>query len=304
MKIVIDHGQGKREGFYVYVVYDPRSDKNCPIYVGKGTRKRVYNHMRTTHNSHLFGMLTSCYKLALDVRVKIFYVESEEEAFALEKKLIIEYGRSDLGTGTLYNLTDGGEGTIGIVANSEVRKARSKRMREYNADPEFKKGVSEGRRKFHAKPEVAEATAKHMRELHTNPEFAEAHAERAKERMHKLHTNPEFAKATAERMRKRNADPEFLKARSEHMRKLWANPEFAKATAKRARERQHKLWADPEYVKASAERARKQHADFEFAKANAERMRNRRTDPEFIRKLQEGRQRYYAARRAIKEDTI
>lgn len=44
---------------------------------------------------------------------------SESESFILEKKLIAEYGRLDLGTGILRNLTDGGDGSSGYKHTKE-----------------------------------------------------------------------------------------------------------------------------------------------------------------------------------------
>lgn len=42
---------------------------------------------------------------------------SQEEAFELEIFLIELYGRRDLGTGTLCNMTSGGEGSLGVKRN-------------------------------------------------------------------------------------------------------------------------------------------------------------------------------------------
>ena len=47
-----------------------------------------------------------------------------EQAKELEKMLIAHYGRRNLGTGTLVNLTDGGEGTSGAVVTEELKMKR------------------------------------------------------------------------------------------------------------------------------------------------------------------------------------
>lgn len=52
----------------------------------------------------------------------------------VEVLLITYYGRRDLGTGTLVNLTDGGEGTLNVT--EEVRKSHSNRMMG-EANPSF-----------------------------------------------------------------------------------------------------------------------------------------------------------------------
>jgi hypothetical protein len=91
--------------FYVYVIYDVN---NLPIYVGKGTGRRAYNSFKRSDNVAVRNCKTKN-------RVNIIADKlTEDEAFSLEVKLITEYGRKCNKTGTLYNLTDGGEGASGF----------------------------------------------------------------------------------------------------------------------------------------------------------------------------------------------
>ena len=60
--------------------------------------------------------------------IKIHFLHknlTEEEAFQKEKYWIKYYGRRNLGAGTLCNLTDGGEGTIGHVCSEETKRKLS-----------------------------------------------------------------------------------------------------------------------------------------------------------------------------------
>lgn len=60
-------------------------------------------------------------------RIVIYPATSEREAFETEVIFIWYYGRKDIGTGCLRNLTDGGEGGIqGIKPSEETRQ----KMRE------------------------------------------------------------------------------------------------------------------------------------------------------------------------------
>ena len=45
--------------------------------------------------------------------------------------MIKEYGRRDLGKGTLVNLTDGGEGSYGVIQSNDTKEKRSDSLKEY-----------------------------------------------------------------------------------------------------------------------------------------------------------------------------
>jgi hypothetical protein len=96
--------------FYVYLYL--RKD-GSPYYVGKGHKYRAYR--------------TGCLKDRS--RIQILQCPSEEVALEYEKLLIAAYGRKDLGTGILRNLTDGGEGATGTVWSMERRQKHSIAMK-------------------------------------------------------------------------------------------------------------------------------------------------------------------------------
>lgn len=128
--------------YYVYVYLDPQKPGNFnygiyhfdfePYYVGKGYRKRMYDHLSCNDNSHktrkLKKILESGYTkkhLKSDYIILQNFDMEETKAFDLEIDMIKTIGRYDLGMGPLTNLTDGGEGQSGHINSKETRKKKS-----------------------------------------------------------------------------------------------------------------------------------------------------------------------------------
>lgn len=112
--------------FYVYLYL--RKDAT-PYYCGKGLGTRAWAEHRVHVPSN-------------DRIVIVAHNLLEEEAFILEKRLIAEYGRKDLGTGRLHNLTEGGGGTSGRITK-EITKQRisEKKTGKPNNGAGWNKGV-------------------------------------------------------------------------------------------------------------------------------------------------------------------
>ena len=115
----------------MYYVYEYLREDGTPYYVGKGKGDR----WRDSHS------------VVVPPKERVRFVEenlTESEAFKLEEHLILKYGRLDLGTGILRNLTSGGEGaTPGPKVRqklSDVKKGRKpnnygkKRTTEYTVE--------------------------------------------------------------------------------------------------------------------------------------------------------------------------
>jgi len=121
--------------FYCYIYLDPRKPgRYCysdmcflfePFYVGKGHGKRCFWFL--DHNKF-------CQRKVKKILREIFYEPymilakqniSERESLDLEVKFIKEIGRHNLNLGPLTNLTDGGEGLSGFIANDEFKKKSS-----------------------------------------------------------------------------------------------------------------------------------------------------------------------------------
>ena len=104
------------------LVYVWRRPDGTPFYVGIGCDRRPW---RKERNRRVNSIRASVEKAGGQVTVEVVSEhETVEQALAEEVRLIAEYGRLDLGTGTLANMTPGGD--VGVTFTPEVLR----RMRE------------------------------------------------------------------------------------------------------------------------------------------------------------------------------
>ena len=95
----------------IYYVYRYNREDGTPYYIGKGKGNRCYSHKRKVKRP--------------DDESRIIIVQenmSEQDAFDLETVLIEKYGRKDLGTGILRNMSRGGLGRRDPVVTQETRE--------------------------------------------------------------------------------------------------------------------------------------------------------------------------------------
>jgi hypothetical protein len=114
----------------IYYVYAYVREDDTPYYIGKGKDRRAYQSHKRSNGTDLLPKDES--------RIVMLHENlTEKEAFDLEKSLIIEYGRKDLGTGILVNLTEGGEGNrrVGYTHTEEARKNMSEAKRGVKLGP-------------------------------------------------------------------------------------------------------------------------------------------------------------------------
>lgn len=98
-----------------------RLDTNEIFYVGIGkTKKRAYNKY---NRSKFWKSIINKTDYSVEI---ISEVDTWELACELEQFLIQEYGRRDLGTGPLVNMTDGGEGALGLKHSDRTKDKLSK----------------------------------------------------------------------------------------------------------------------------------------------------------------------------------
>ena len=89
----------------IYYVYAYLREDQTPYYIGKGKGKRAWE--KWSHNYRGIQLPTD------NTRIVILEQELDEQlALDIESELIKHYGRKDLGTGILYNKTDGGPNPV------------------------------------------------------------------------------------------------------------------------------------------------------------------------------------------------
>jgi hypothetical protein len=101
-----------------------RLDKNEPFYVGIGLDdipKRAYETKK--RRSQWWNNIVNKYGYSVDILFENVTIDFAKEK---EKEFISLYGRIDLGTGTLCNQTNGGDGINGWKANAENKINMSK----------------------------------------------------------------------------------------------------------------------------------------------------------------------------------
>ena len=111
-----------------YVYLHRRDDTGEPFYVGKGTH-RLRDKQQSFERAHARDSRSRWWQnIANKAGVTVYMVascQSDAAAQRLEKAMIADIGRRDLGLGPLVNITDGGDGHAGIIASKELRQKRS-----------------------------------------------------------------------------------------------------------------------------------------------------------------------------------
>jgi len=121
--------QENNKKYYIYGYIDPENNNEL-FYIGKGCRYRYRNISTRMCNRLLYKKLVTLLETYnIDsITKKIAVNLSEDEAYALEIQLIAKIGRRNIGSGTLLNLTPGGDGLVGVANLNSYYKSKPCRL--------------------------------------------------------------------------------------------------------------------------------------------------------------------------------
>jgi len=109
-----------------YVYRHIRLDKNEPFYIGIGSDE-TYKRANSIKNRNIFWKRVSN-KTEYEVEILCDNI-NWDEACIKEKEFIKLYGRKDKNKGSLCNLTDGGDGSVGVLVSEYGKIQRSNFMK-------------------------------------------------------------------------------------------------------------------------------------------------------------------------------
>ena len=247
----------RQSGCYVYVF---RID-GAEAYVGKGSNGRLWDHERAAlhhkRKTRWQVVLASAIRRGKCITAEIVGEGmTADEANTFETQLIAKFGRLDLGTGTLFNRTAGGDGltsedAIRVFSNPKTRRKLLRARRRQWRDSLFRARLSIAQKRSWSDPKmrphrlaVARATlarpgvrekqkatcaitnrrpdvharrSEAAKALHRDP----AYREKLYTALRRAAKRPKRKAQLREAMRKRNRDPEYTRKRLEGIQRYW-----------------------------------------------------------------------------------
>jgi hypothetical protein len=123
-----------------YVYRHIRLDKNEPFYIGIGNKKNYARAYQT--NPDRRNEIWKKIFIKTDIEIEIILDNlTKSQASEKEKEFIKLYGRKDLDTGSLTNMTDGGDGVWNCLRSKETKEIL-RQQKLGNKNPMFGKSQS------------------------------------------------------------------------------------------------------------------------------------------------------------------
>jgi plasmid stability protein len=224
------------------VVYEHiRNDTNEVFYVGIGDEeKRAFSKKgRTQFWKNIVN------KVGYSVNI-IHKDIDREEAKNIEKYLIKEYGRKNLGTGNLVNLTDGGEGCLNVVVSEETRQKMSKAQKGRIVSDEARQKISKAQKGRIVSDEARQKRSEAIKgEKH--PMFGKKQSDESRQKISEAHKGKIVSEETRQKISesiKGEKNPMFGKKQSEKTRQKRSeaikgekHPMFGKKRSEKTRQK-------------------------------------------------------------------
>lgn len=176
-----------------YLVYLHLKPCGEVFYVGMGNKRRPYT--KSDRNNFWKKIVK---KHGYEIQI-IKENLTKEDSYNLETSLIKQYGRRDLGLGTLVNLTDGGDGSHNVSVSQETKDKLSLIHTGSKRSDETRKKMSEKakqrifsqetRQKMSESAKNKIFTEEHKKKLYSNKDgenngmFGRTHSEETREKM-------------------------------------------------------------------------------------------------------------------------
>ncbi len=187
-----------------------RLDKNEVFYIGIAKHKnRPYES--GNRRSLFWNKIVSKTKYEVEI---LFDNLSWEQTKAKEKEFINLYGRKDLGTGTLVNMTDGGDGALNPSLSTRLKLAEISRKKVWSKESREKLSKSKS------------GVNHHMYGLRgdKSPQYGRKHTQETKDKLSKSRLGSvmdrEVVNKIADKLRGRKRSPHIGLAVIEHHSKI------------------------------------------------------------------------------------
>jgi len=183
-----------------YILYRHiRPDKDEVFYVGLGKKKsRAYCKVgRNDIWKKIVAKNNGNYEVEIMLEDLSF-----EEAKLKEIEFIKLYERIDLGIGTLANLTDGGEGSLGYKPTKETREKQSKALKGHIVTLESRE---KSRKSQLGKPKNTEEFKKYLSKINSgenHPQFGKTKSEETKNKIAEKLKGKQLSKEHKEKLSK------------------------------------------------------------------------------------------------------
>lgn len=201
--------------YYTYLWKDPKT--NVPIYVGKGQQKRAWDHLRA--HSKLGCTLRKRIREGFNLQPIIHYEADEQQAYFMEKVWIMLHGRADLGEGTLFNKSEGGNAPPSPKGRKQSVETKARRAITVSK-PEFKAMMAPIRKEAANRPDVKAKVDEARKRAWADP----VSREKRVASITKVRNTPESKAKTSAISIKISLQPDTIAKRKESQKAAWAKP--------------------------------------------------------------------------------